>query len=92
MPRERELRSQALDTTAQSDERIAAIAELGRSGSSHDLSLLLELGGRQAEPPGILRATGRAIAVLVQRGFHVSEFDMRDLQGATYDAFCEECS
>ncbi len=90
MPSEQELRNRALDTAGQLDERIDAIAELGRSGSSNDVRVLLELGGRQTEPLGILRATGSALAVLVQRGFHVSEFDMRDLQGATYDAFCGE--
>jgi hypothetical protein len=87
-PDEWELGNRALDVQAPLDDRIAAIEELGRSGSSAALSPLLELGERQAEPPGILRAAGSALAALVHRDAHISEFDMRDLQGLTYEAFC----
>lgn len=89
MPEEWELRNRAIDARTQLDERIHAIEELGSSGSTDAVRTLLELGERQAEPLGVLRAAGAALALLAHRGADISEFDMRNMQGAAYEAFCE---
>ena len=79
----------ALDAQAQLEERIAAIVNLGSSGSRSAAQPLLDLGGRDGESPEILRATGNALAALANSGVSITEFDLRDVQGATYEAFCD---
>lgn len=88
-PEERDLGSRAMDEGVQLKERIGAIEELGRSGSGDALKILLNIGERQSEPGQILRAVGTALAALMHQGVKISEFDMRNLQGVTYDAYCE---
>jgi hypothetical protein len=87
-PDERDLRNRALDAGAPLDERIAALRELERSASGDAKDDLLALGERDTEPAAILEAAGSALAALAHRGAPVTEFDMRNLQAATYDAFC----
>jgi hypothetical protein len=84
-----DLRNRAMDGLTQVADRVNAIENLGRSGSADALRTLLELGERQEEPVGILRASGAALAVLTCHGADISEFDMRNLQGPAYEAYCE---
>jgi hypothetical protein len=86
---ERELRSRAMDEGIQLKGRVNAIEELGRSGSSDALATLLKIGERQSESDQVLRAVGSALAVLTHQGVKITEFEMRNLQGVTYDAYCE---
>jgi len=39
--------------------------------------------------PEVLRATGHALARTFHAGVPISEFDMRNLAGPTYEAFCD---
>lgn len=79
----------ALDVRAQLEKRIAAIANLGNSGSRSAAETLLELGGRSDERLEVLRAAGGALAALAHSGVGITEFDLRDVQGPTYEAFCD---
>jgi hypothetical protein len=89
VPEEWELRRRVMDERVETEERINAIEALGRSQSSDALTTLLEVGERQSEPGAILRAVGSALAVLAHYGANITEFDMRNLQGVTYEAYCD---
>jgi hypothetical protein len=79
----------ALDAGAEAWRRIEAIAHLGSFGSRESVEKLLELGKRDAENVEILRAVGAVLGTLFQSGAEITEFDTRNLQKVTYDAFCE---
>jgi hypothetical protein len=70
-------------------QRLEAIDTLVRSGSAGALRILLDIGERENERAEVLRASGSGLAVLVHHGARLNEFDLRDLQRAAYDAFCE---
>jgi len=79
----------ALDIGEDPETRIEAIAELGRSASRDSATALLEVGARNAESRDVLRAVGSALATLAHSGVAITEFDMRDIQEATHNEFCD---
>lgn len=79
----------ALDGNGELQNRIRAIEEISSFGPRGAVDVLLEIGARATENAQILQAVGSALAVLSDSGVDVSEFDMRNLQRATYDAFCD---
>ena len=78
----------ALDIRAQREDRIRAIATLGQFATTTAAEALLELGGRNDENPEILQAAGTALGALAHLGVRITEFDLRDLERAAYEAYC----
>jgi len=89
MSSEEELRSLVLDLRASPSRRIVAMAELSGQNPVAAAQALLIVGGRQDETPEILRAAGTSLARASDSGAAVSEFDMRDLTPAAYEAYCD---
>jgi hypothetical protein len=78
-----------LDENQDLDRRMTALDALVDADQGTALPLLLEVGGRTHDSEAVLRAVGRALASLSDKGLPVSEFDMRDLTAVSYEAFCE---
>ena len=74
---------------APNNQRIEAVRSLGVLNPSVGKVMLLELGARTAEPEELLTAVGRELARIDHDGIVISEFDVRDLTGAAYEAFCD---
>jgi hypothetical protein len=88
-PDDSELARVALDGERTVEEGISAIASLGSLNFARASKTLIEIGERSSESPEVLRATGHALARIFHAGVPISEFDMRNLAGPTYEAFCD---
>lgn len=86
---EDELRQVILDPDRSAQERIESIAALGSLKTVSAAQTLLKVGERNGEPSEVLRAAGIELARLSHEGVPISEFDMRNLVGTTYQAFCD---
>lgn len=82
------LREIALDANAGVDSRFAAIEALAKLRSADAVDALLELGSRSDDADEILRATGKALAALIDDRL-VSQWDVRNLADQAADAFYE---
>jgi hypothetical protein len=76
----------ALDRAALQQARYAAVTELEEMRTRDAVEAIIELASRPDEPDSILRASGTALAGLLDFGL-VSEWDTRDLAPPAADAF-----
>jgi hypothetical protein len=84
-----ELAAVILDSTQPIVARSAAIDALIDLSSEAAKLVMLELGGRTAEPREILQAAGIGLARVQHSGVRVSEFDLRDMAEVAFLAWDE---
>jgi hypothetical protein len=89
MNQEAEVTVMAMDVQKPMAQRLEAINGLANSGQEAAVRTLLQVAEREGERIEILRASGRGLATLMSRGARLVEFDLRDVQDAAYEAFCD---
>jgi hypothetical protein len=80
------------DSSASIAHRREAASALARLDPATAAPILLSVGAKLDEHTEILAAVGEELAHIASQVGHFSEFDLRDISGATYDAYCEHLS
>ena len=78
-----------LDINGNLHQRLKALGALVESDPRSAMPVLLQVGERVDEPVVLLKEVGSALASLSYQGIPLTEFDMRDLNAITYEAFSE---
>jgi hypothetical protein len=71
------------------EERLAAARELAASSPQGAIDALLVVASRSDEAEEALRAVGHLLGVMPSELGDLSEWDMRDMAGVAFDAYCE---
>ena len=69
--------------------RSSAATELVALDPERALPILLKIAEDTHENPEMLRAAGRELARAASRTRYLSEFELRDVSGASYEAYCD---
>lgn len=88
-PTENELAMAILDASTEVPARLAAMASLRALNPGRAAEALLTVASRDTESFEMLRAAGTELARAAEAGASVTEFDMRNMVGAAYEAFCD---
>jgi hypothetical protein len=88
-PTESELAMTILDASLGVPERLAAMASLRALNPGRAADALLPVASRETESDEILRGAGTELARATEAGASVTEFDMRNMAGVAYEAFCD---
>jgi hypothetical protein len=78
-----------LDPDRSVDERLSAAQQLAETNVPAAVETLMEVVERTSESEDVYQAAGGELGRLASRFGGLSEFDMRDMAGSAYKAYCD---
>ncbi|MFD0732728.1 hypothetical protein [Planotetraspora mira] len=78
-----------LDTSADLPDRVAALGELANLDAERAIQIAINVTENAEEPSDVLIAMGKELARIASNSRWLTEFEVRNIGDAAFEAYCE---